>query len=380
MKPVAATRPLRHRFNLRVFGVMGAALPSGLSAFDMNSYHIEPGPLEEEYSIGVRLGFGAFGVVSRCRRLGTNEELAVKKVDTRLHSAADALSEAEMMRTLHHPNIVKHHATFLEGSYVFIVMDAYLGGDLVDGLQYRLKHHPNMRPDSVTHIVRQIVSSVDYLHERRIVHRDVKGDNFLTDREDITHPECRIALADFGAACRLAPGHRLHKIIGTAKFSAPELYDRDYGVKVDMWAVGVVTYGLLTGRFPFRNETEVREKTVRMTSEIDEVCQDLVQGLLQKCEARRLSAREALRHTWLRQNDMFQGSPSFHKGMETESTTAYESSSDHSDPGCQGVEVTEHASGEAFRDRGCLGGLARCRALLPARWKSDFLLLEEPPL
>merc|ERR1719265_3142774 len=108
-----------------------------------------------------------------------------------------------------------------------------------------------------------MVLSIRHLHSHNIVHRDVKGDNFLCECRDLTAPENRIVLADFGVAVELrCPNTRLHESCGTPRYWAPEFFDLDYHMKVDIWAVGVIIYNLLVGRFPFRDQTQVKTKIV----------------------------------------------------------------------------------------------------------------------
>lgn len=308
--------------------------------------------LLERYAIGEKLGSGAYGVVSKCRSRATGEELAVKIVDVQQHPSANVQAEAGIMKRLSHPNIVKFHGLFQQCPFVYIVMDAYAGGDLVDGLQAMMQTVRSGKPDcaTVVHVARQMAASVEYLHSLHIVHRDIKGDNFLMDRPDLTDPDCRIALADFGAACYLAPGQRLSKAVGTAKFSAPEMLDANYGAKVDLWALGVVTYGLLSGRFPFRNEQEIRSKQIRFPPEVDEACQDFVFGLLQKREGFRLSAVEAAAHPWLRVQDADAESEAEEKVSESESTTACETGSEEESP----------VSSESWRAPAAAEGAEQC--------------------
>jgi len=263
---------------------MGCQVSFPLGFCDCAERKIEATGIQDHYTIGSKIGQGAYGVVSRCRSVETGEERAVKIMDTRVHRVSEVMPEADIMKMLSHPNIVKFHGLFYENHCVYIVMDAYGGGDMVDGLQTLMSKSTTLDCSKVVHVCRQIIASVEYLHDKCVVHRDIKGDNFLMDRRDMTDTRCRIALADFGAACELAPGQRLYRVVGTAKFSAPELFDRNYAEKVDMWALGVIMYGLVTGRFPFRNEREVRYKVVRMNESVDDNCQDLIHSLLDKDE------------------------------------------------------------------------------------------------
>ncbi|CAK0861369.1 unnamed protein product [Prorocentrum cordatum] len=120
------------------------------------------------------------------------------------------------------------------------------------------------------------------------------------DRPDILDPACRIVLTDFGAACRLErPGERLSSVVGTRKFSPPEFFDRNYGAKVDVWALGIVMYGLATGRFPFRNEMDVRNKAIFIPRTVYPLFADFIMRMLVKDESTRLDSDQAMNHQYL---------------------------------------------------------------------------------
>mmetsp|Transcript_14686 Transcript_14686/g.37679 ORF Transcript_14686/g.37679 Transcript_14686/m.37679 type:complete len:781 (-) Transcript_14686:351-2693(-) len=257
--------------------------------------------LLEEYSVGQTLGEGAFGVVSNCRKRSTGEEFAVKMVD-KVETPVDAIKkEAEMMQAMDHPNIVKVHGVFYERCFVCIVMDKFSGGDLVEGLQRHLKERGQILCQDVVHVARQMGASIQYLHLRNTVHRDIKGDNYLMDRKDMTDPKCRIVLTDFGTACTARPEERLSAGVGTKIFWAPEFFDRDYGAKVDVWAMGIIMYGLVSGRFPFRDENDIRTKEVKVPKRVHPVCEEFIKRMLDKVEKSRPSSDLVMTHQWVQE-------------------------------------------------------------------------------
>merc|ERR1712176_1654504 len=108
--------------------------------------------------------------------------------------------------------------------------------------------------ETVSNICKQLIASVEFMHGLMLVHRDVKGDNFLMDRPDVGDPDLHICLSDFGTVLKLEKGHRLSQKCGTTLYRSPEFVRRDYGQKVDVWAIGVLAHGLVCARFPFKNE------------------------------------------------------------------------------------------------------------------------------
>mmetsp|Transcript_76031 Transcript_76031/g.181856 ORF Transcript_76031/g.181856 Transcript_76031/m.181856 type:complete len:765 (-) Transcript_76031:159-2453(-) len=255
--------------------------------------------LLDEYSVGLTLGEGAFGVVSVCKKRATGEEFAVKMVD-KVETPVEAIKkEADMLQSMDHPNIVKFHGVYYERCFVCIVMDKLDGGDLVEGLQRHLKERGQINCLDVVHVAYQMAASIHYLHLRNVVHRDVKGDNYLMDRKLMTDNQCKIVLTDFGTACHASTTDRLSSGVGTKIFWPPEFFDRDYGQKVDVWAMGVIMYGLVSGRFPFRDENDVRNKEVRIPKRVHPVCEEFIRKMLEKPEKTRMSASDVMNHPWI---------------------------------------------------------------------------------
>jgi len=255
--------------------------------------------LLDEYSVGLTLGEGAFGVVSVCKKRSTGQEYAVKMVD-KVETPVEAIKkEAEMLQSMDHRNIVKFHGVYYERCFVCIVMDKLDGGDLVEGLQRHLKEKGQINCLDVVHVAAQMASSINYLHQRNVVHRDVKGDNYLMDRKNMTDKQCVIVLTDFGTACNASKTERLSSGVGTKIFWPPEFFDRDYGHKVDVWAMGVIMYGLVSGRFPFRDENDVRNKEVRIPKRVHPTCEEFVRKMLDKVEKTRMDSQQVVDHPWV---------------------------------------------------------------------------------
>merc|ERR1719265_1257002 len=127
----------------------------------------------------------------------------------------DIQREIDMIQTFKHRNVVGCLDVFKEKCFVCIVMEKYTGGDLVDGLQAHLKAKGKIQDYQLIHVAQQMTAAIDHLHGKTVVHRDVKGDNFLMDRPEITDPECHVALTDFGTAVYLKDDEKLTEHTGT---------------------------------------------------------------------------------------------------------------------------------------------------------------------
>jgi len=209
--------------------------------------------------------------------------------------------EAQLQLRLDHPNIVRVHNVFFERCFVCILMDMCSGGDLIGAMEAHWEQEGRIHSSEVVHICRQMAVAVEFLHSKDIAHRDIKGDNFLLDRPDLADPACHVALGDFGTACEVKSGSRLTSRAGTRNHWAPEVFRGDYCSKVDIWALGIVVFALLEGKFPFADEPQIMSLAPELGEEMPDDAASFVLGLLRKAEQERYSAGEAVRHSWLSQ-------------------------------------------------------------------------------
>jgi serine/threonine protein kinase len=252
------------------------------------------------YNVGEMLGQGAFGIVYACKPLGSDRDCAVKMVD-KVETPVDKIKEeAEMLQTMDHENVIKCHDVIYEKCFVCIVMDRLRGGDLIVGMQAHWKSKGKIPVMATVPITAQMASSIAYLHNRCVIHRDVKGDNYLCDRPDIVDAGVRIVLTDFGTAVACKPDERLREKCGTKLYWAPEFYKLDYSLKVDIWAMGVVVYGLLNGKFPFRDEKDINSKTVTVPKGTPKECAEFVNRILEKKEDKRADHKVLLNDPWIK--------------------------------------------------------------------------------
>lgn len=160
----------------------------------------------------------------------------------------------------------------------------------------------------VVHFVRQLVEGLAYLHQRNIAHLDIKPQNLVMMG---TFPECEVKLCDFEISRVILEGTEVREILGTPDYVAPEiLHYEPITLAADMWSVGVTTYVLLTGFSPFGGETD--QETFQNISlgevdfpeelfgDISAQAKDFVARLLVLDPSARMTAKQCLRHDWLR--------------------------------------------------------------------------------
>lgn len=124
------------------------------------------------------------------------------------------------------------------------------GGELFDYLVSR----PNglLSEAQASQLIRQVVSAVAYMHSNKVIHRDIKLENILLAEKP--GKDIKLKIIDFGLAKTMAPNEKAKTFFGTVGYLAPEMTKRRYSFGVDVWAVGVLTYVLLCGVFPFDDD------------------------------------------------------------------------------------------------------------------------------
>jgi len=250
------------------------------------------------------LGQGYFAVVKVGKDLKTNEEVAVKFVKKSLVEREETLAnEIDILGSIVHPNVVQLRAIFDTEETLFIVMDLMKGGELYEEIVKR----KTFTEKDASRIMSQLFSALAYLHERGIVHRDLKLENLLLVKENDT--ELNIKLADFGLS-KLYSGKALQTACGTPFYVAPDILMGDgYGTGVDMWASGVRIYVLLSGRLPFAADTDTELFKLIMVGDLvwkspqfDTVsadAKDLISKLIVVDPDQRLTAKQALQHPFI---------------------------------------------------------------------------------
>jgi len=226
--------------------------------------------------------------------------------------------ERAILARLEHPHIVKMYECFEERQSLWLVLELCRGGELYEYVaalanKRRSEGGAFDEPEARLYF-RQMLHAVSFLHKVKIVHRDIKTENFLLLGDVGSTEGCIIKLCDFGTAVQLSPQMpRALGRIGTLSYTAPEIYARrGADLCADMWSLGVVLYVLLVGASPFRiTGTESRNETSKriLTGSYDTArpgwmrcsdrAKDLVAKLLVVEEPSRLVVRDAMKHPWL---------------------------------------------------------------------------------
>ncbi|XP_057326319.1 probable serine/threonine-protein kinase pXi [Microplitis mediator] len=265
-----------------------------------------PQPLRMHYTVGHVIGDGNFAVVRHCTHKQSGAEYAMKIVDKSKCQGKETMlaSEVAILRQVCHPNIISLISEQETTDQLFLVMELVKGGDLFDAIAAATKFSEAEASVMIGHLT----SALAYLHFHQIVHRDVKPENLLVEMEG-SHVRC-LKLGDFGLAQVVR--EPLYTVCGTPTYVAPEILEETgYGLKIDVWAAGVILYILLCGFPPFaspeNDQEELFERILGGQYEfispywdsISDSAKQLISNMLQAQPELRFSAEDVLDHPWL---------------------------------------------------------------------------------
>ncbi|XP_006632236.1 MAP/microtubule affinity-regulating kinase 3a isoform X9 [Lepisosteus oculatus] len=283
-RPEVATRP----------GRSGARCRNSIASCADEPPHIG------NYRLLKTIGKGNFAKVKLARHILTGREVAIKIIDkTQLNptSLQKLFREVRIMKILNHPNIVKLFEVIETEKTLYLVMEYASGGEVFD----YLVAHGRMKEKEARAKFRQIVSAVQYCHQKHIVHRDLKAENLLLDAD------MNIKIADFGFSNEFTLGNKLDTFCGSPPYAAPELFQgKKYdGPEVDVWSLGVILYTLVSGSLPFdgQNLKELRERVLRGKYRIpfymSTDCENLLKRFLVLNPSKRGTLEQIMKDRWI---------------------------------------------------------------------------------
>uniref|UniRef100_A0A2K6EC37 Serine/threonine-protein kinase SIK3 n=1 Tax=Macaca nemestrina TaxID=9545 RepID=A0A2K6EC37_MACNE len=244
------------------------------------------------YRLLKTIGKGNFAKVKLARHILTGKEVAVKIIDkTQLNSSS--LQKVTLAFSL----VVKLFEVIETEKTLYLVMEYASGGEVFD----YLVAHGRMKEKEARAKFRQIVSAVQYCHQKFIVHRDLKAENLLLDAD------MNIKIADFGFSNEFTFGNKLDTFCGSPPYAAPELFQgKKYdGPEVDVWSLGVILYTLVSGSLPFdgQNLKELRERVLRGKYRIpfymSTDCENLLKKFLILNPSKRGTLEQIMKDRWM---------------------------------------------------------------------------------
>ncbi|KND04013.1 ULK/FUSED protein kinase [Spizellomyces punctatus DAOM BR117] len=250
----------------------------------------------QAYKVGPAIGAGQFGKVHVALHRRTLKRVAVKLIPADLSEIPALQAEISTHRALFHPNIVCLTDCFESKGEVCVVTEYCAGGDLLAKLQ----EEGRFDVEKVREVARGLCRGLRYLHEKGIVHRDLKLQNILLDDKGV------VKICDFGFSSFLQQNAALTSVKGTPIYMAPELIrEQPYTHAIDLWALGVILYELFVGIPPFYTTNIFKlvnlilEESIKWPPDIPPDLRNFLEGLLRKDPRDRLNWPELADHPFL---------------------------------------------------------------------------------
>jgi eukaryotic-like serine/threonine-protein kinase len=206
-----------------------------------------------KYKVLEQIGSGGMAVVYRGEHIYLKKPVAIKVMLPSFSEKPELvqrfLQEAEMASKLDHPNIVKIFDFGDEDGLLYLVMQ-FIDGDTLERI---LRHRGKLSLREAINITLQVLSALQYAHEKGLVHRDIKPGNVMINKEG------RAYLLDFGIAVLGGMGGGEKTPAGTPEYMAPEQFRGRADRRSDLYSVGVMLYEMLTGKTPFQDAKDIYE-------------------------------------------------------------------------------------------------------------------------
>mmetsp|Transcript_9106 Transcript_9106/g.20729 ORF Transcript_9106/g.20729 Transcript_9106/m.20729 type:complete len:556 (-) Transcript_9106:78-1745(-) len=271
-------------------------------------YHRLPKVIQDDYDIESKvLGTGYNGSVYRAKSKQTGQSYAVKGfhlLGVSKTKFVELQTEAEIFLTMDHPHVARLVGVYESAKHLNLVMECMEGGELFE----RVIKQKRFTVKDASHAVWQMLLAVNYLHSRGVVHRDLKLENFLYETKDGDH----LKLIDFGFSHIWEPNTKMALSCGTLAYVAPEVLDKSYTSKCDLWSLGVIVFILLCGYMPFSGSEDFQINSIKMGrfvrkqevwSKLPPHAQEFVRVLLTVDPEKRFSAEQALNHAFIADHD-----------------------------------------------------------------------------
>ena len=259
----------------------------------------------DNYKVLSVLGEGTFGIVEKVIHKKTNIVRALKKINKRnqITTETEILNEVDILKKLDHPNIVKLFEFYNSKENYYLVTEFCKEGELFD----YVTNFGAFKEAQAAYIIYQLLSAVYFCHSSKILHRDLKPENIIIESSKKNN-FLNVKVIDFGTAKMFEKNKSEKRQIGSSYYMAPEVLNKNYTEKCDLWSVGVILYILLTKLPPFGGKTDeiiyskikkgvysiVDTPLNTCTSEV----KDLIANLLIINPTMRFSAEHALKHEW----------------------------------------------------------------------------------
>ncbi len=269
-----------------------------------------PGSLLQDirkvYKFKEVLGGGHFGTVRVAfkRKEEPKRYYAIKSISKKNLSPSDLedlIKEVDIISGLDHPVIIDFYETYQDEYFFHIVMELCKGKEVFQ----KIASEGKIEEKKVARVIFKVLNAIAYCHSKGITHRDIKPENILFQTDE---PYSDIKIIDFGLSRKYSADQKMHTILGTPYYIAPEVLKGNYDEKCDIWSIGALTYIMLSGEPPFKGKSnnEIFMKIIKdpikfnpyKWNNLTENSKDFIKICLNKDPDKRPSAIEALSHKW----------------------------------------------------------------------------------
>lgn len=256
-----------------------------------------------EYELGPEIGKGSYGTVRVGVSSVTSEKVAIKSYEKHslLHPNRKKAVEREIkiLQKLQHPNIIKLLNTIETPSSVHLIFEYISGCSLLEYLKSRSSR--KLEENQAKNILRQVLHALEFCHSVGITHRDIKLENVLLQEN-----HC-VKIIDFGLSTYLCGDKKVNLFCGTMSYMAPEIVlgKETLGPPIDVWAVTVMMYVMLTGTFPFRGVdckdlcSKIGRRVYVLPLGISFAAREVFKNVFDAELGKRLTASQVLESSWL---------------------------------------------------------------------------------
>ena len=284
----------------------------------------------DNYSLEKNIGKGAFGEVFLTTKKGTSKLFAAKQIDREFFDNQTTqkyfLNEVYILQKLNHPNIVHFETLKKTKQNIYIIMEYCNGGELSKALEDHIeKTGKPFSQEVVQHLMKQIISAFKYIHEKGIIHRDIKLQNILLnydtneDKKNKNLMKATIKIIDFGFAAMIDKAGLKYSTLGSPLYMDPlilkEVQKRGkktnklgYDQKADIWSLGTICYEMAIGQCAFDADKideliqKIEKGEYMIPTTLSQELISFINGMLQYDPKQRLTIEQLAKHSFLSMN------------------------------------------------------------------------------